>query len=165
MPVKSKEGKFLGLFDRIKKIQVARLNGLNVLLEEVFLRFLSEEVGCLFHGLKNLLFKRAHRKPFPTQAFGRSQTGSVGHWYLFFRSKGSRPAHFRKDTNAPFKTSRHDAEKPQLEFQTQPVHDPRALSAMSPLPRRLLRCVRTASRNPGNQNPLGANARAERLNC
>jgi hypothetical protein len=26
MPVKSKEGKFLGLFDRIKKIQVARLN-------------------------------------------------------------------------------------------------------------------------------------------
>ena len=26
MPVKSKEGKFLGLFDRTKKIQVARLN-------------------------------------------------------------------------------------------------------------------------------------------
>ena len=60
MPVKSKEGKFLGLFDRTKKIQVARLNGLNVILEEVFLRFLSEEVGCLFHGLKNLLFKGAH---------------------------------------------------------------------------------------------------------
>jgi len=39
------------------------------------------------------------------QASGRNQTGSVGHWYLFFRSKGSRPAHFRKDTNAPPRTS------------------------------------------------------------
>jgi hypothetical protein len=41
------------------------------------------------------------------QAFGRNQTASVGHWCLFFCSKAargglvSRPAHFRKDTNAP----------------------------------------------------------------
>src|SRR5512136_2064049 len=30
------------------------------------------------------------------QAFGRNQTASVGHWCLFFRSKVSRPAHFKE---------------------------------------------------------------------
>jgi len=52
------------------------------------------------------------------EAFGRNQTRSVGHWYLFFRSKGSRPAHFRKDTNAPLATSPQDAEKLQVETLT-----------------------------------------------
>jgi len=30
------------------------------------------------------------------RAFACNQTGLVGNWYLFFRSKGSRPAHFKE---------------------------------------------------------------------
>jgi hypothetical protein len=50
------------------------------------------------------------------QAFGSNQSVRVGHWYLFFRSKGSRPAHFRKDTNTPSKTSAQGAKKLQAEL-------------------------------------------------
>ena len=33
---------------------------------------------------------------FPMQAYGRNESGSMGRWYLFFRSKVSRPAHFKE---------------------------------------------------------------------
>ena len=40
--------------------------------------------------------RKVRMAPRAVEVFGRNQTGSVGHWYLFFRSKGFRPAHFKE---------------------------------------------------------------------